>query len=108
MAELVWRQALDEFILELKKENSKEIYSLILYGSRARGDAEESSDIDLLLVLNNSVEISKYEHLVDKIASEVSLKYDLVISLIYLHRNRFEKRSEPLLINIRKEGKKVA
>ena len=39
-----WQKALDEFVCQLRRQ----------YGSRARGDAEEESDIDTVVLLNPS------------------------------------------------------
>lgn len=43
---------LEEFVLSCKKKFSKNLVSVILFGSYARGTAHEHSDIDLLVVLN--------------------------------------------------------
>lgn len=108
MANLSWQEALDEFIQAVRKSYQQEIDSIFLFGSQARGEAQEGSDIDLLLVINDSVEIAELERKIDAIASEISLKFNVVISLVHMQKSRFEQRTEPLLINIRKEGKKIA
>ncbi|MBD3255358.1 MAG: hypothetical protein GF383_09710, partial [Candidatus Lokiarchaeota archaeon] len=41
------------FLADLKQELGKEIISLILYGSIARGTLNKESDIDLLLIVSN-------------------------------------------------------
>lgn len=51
------------------------LLGLMLYGSRARGDAYQSSDTDLLLVLDGSIRIERelYRYWDDKLPSSVSL-----------------------------------
>ncbi|WP_456367169.1 nucleotidyltransferase domain-containing protein, partial [Thermococcus sp.] len=43
-------QALDEFLRVLRKRFGDSIEEVILFGSYARGDYDEESDIDLLII----------------------------------------------------------
>ena len=69
-------------LIELKKEISKK-YKLLwmkLIGSKARGDSDEESDIDIVIVLENvdwDIERDIYEK-----CFYLGLKYDIVISPI--------------------------
>jgi len=45
------KRILDEFKRKIEKLYGERLKSIILYGSWARGDATEDSDIDILLVL---------------------------------------------------------
>ena len=77
---------------------------LILFGSQARGDADEGSDVDVLVVLHGSVrpeeEIRRTGHLV----AELSLANDLVISCSFISSQRFMTEKSPFLLNVRREG----
>ncbi len=44
------KKTLDEFILELKRRYGDRIYEVIVFGSYARGDASDESDIDVLII----------------------------------------------------------
>jgi len=78
--------------------------SIVLFGSHARGDEEPGSDIDLLIVLEGDVSpITEIERTGALVAS-LSLHYDVVISCIFMDKDRFLHRNGPLLRNIRREG----
>ena len=42
-------EALEEFIKKVREKHGDKIDRIILYGSYARGEAEEESDIDVLI-----------------------------------------------------------
>ena len=50
------RAALAEFLARLETEQGKDIVRVILFGSHARGDADEESDVDLLVVAQGDIE----------------------------------------------------
>ena len=78
--------------------------NLVLFGSRARGDAEPDSDIDVLVVLRGVVNTGEEIARTGGIVSELSLTHDVVISCVFMDRERYEQKNGPLLRNIRKEG----
>lgn len=48
--EQVW---LDEYREALQRKHADAVLRLVLYGSKARGDAHDESDIDLLLIVRD-------------------------------------------------------
>ena len=81
---------------------SKYIEQIILYGSVARGEDNENSDIDILIITDN------YEKIEDLIAEEVLntiIKEDEYVSTNIMTKQRYEKtKNFSFLENIRKEG----
>jgi len=75
-----------------------------LFGSYARGEAEPGSDLDLLVVLQGPVNPGEEIARSSRLASELSLRYNLVVSLVFMDETRFRTRAGPLLRNIRREG----
>ena len=72
------QEAIEEFKELLNKKYPKDIESVKLFGSKARGDFHEESDIDLMVVLKGADENEK-----DKItdaAYDLLLKYEVDIS----------------------------
>ena len=97
-----------DLLAELKK-GLTQIYgdrlkAVILFGSYARGDYDESSDVDVMIVLsdyqNYGAEIDRSGNLV----SRLSLKYDTSISRVIMKEIQWQKSDTPLLRNIRAEG----
>jgi predicted nucleotidyltransferase len=81
-------------------ENAKEI---ILFGSRARGDAQRDSDYDILLLVDKRSRL--LEDKVDGIAYEMLERYGVVVTIFVDEVKAFQKdQSEPLFCNIRQEG----
>lgn len=80
---------------------------LILYGSQARGDAEEGSDIDVLVVLNGEVKPSREIPYVNEVVADLSLRNETVITCVFMDEHSYTTRSGPFLRNIRREGVSV-
>lgn len=45
-----YKKAVDEFVRRVEQDHRNEIESIILFGSVARGEAREDSDIDILII----------------------------------------------------------
>ena len=78
-----------------------------LYGSYARGDYNEESDIDVMILLNmEDSESRKHRGSVCHIASEIDLTYGVCLSPVICTRVLYEKWNEfPGFYNdVRKEG----
>jgi predicted nucleotidyltransferase len=95
---------LKELQSELRKIYGQRLQHLILYGSYARGDATEDSDIDVIAVVkgieNPMIELEK----LSGVLSRISLKHDTLISLHPISLEDFEQRSSPLLLTAKSEG----
>ena len=77
---------------------------MYLYGSRARGDAQTESDIDILTVVRGEFD---YENLLAKTSefvAQLSLDNDVVISRAFVSKERFEQEQSPFLLNVRREA----
>ena len=76
----------------------------MLFGSRARGDAEPDSDIDVLVVLHGSVNSGEEVEPTGGVVSDLCLGNNVVISCVSMDRQRYGTKKGPLLRSIRKEG----
>ena len=82
------KQALDEFVSILKDKYGDRIKKVILFGSYARGEADEESDLDVLVV--GDVDFNEVIDLTVKIM----LKHGVLISVIVEDEEEFEKKKD--------------
>lgn len=87
-----------------KKYNLKEVY---LFGSYARGEAREDSDIDLLYVkFDNSMSLTTKYLLLDELEDSLGKKVDLV-SLQAFVMNKKVPGTDEILENIEQEREEI-
>jgi len=99
---------IDSVLRDLKKRLSaiygERLEKMIIYGSWARNEAKEGSDIDIAIVLKGKVVPGKeIDRIIDTI-NELNLEHGVLISVYPVSVEWFEKINSPLLLNIRKEG----
>ncbi len=80
------------------------LVQVILFGSHARGDAEPGSDIDLLVVLEGQVSPCDEIERSSEVLEELCLRYDCVISCVFMGEQHFRQRQGPLLRSVRRDG----
>jgi len=96
-------------ILRQLREGLAEMYGdrlrgLVLFGSWARGDADEESDIDVLVVLDEIEDGARESDRIMDVVYPLCLDNDELIGVIPMSESDFRERRSPLLMNIRKEG----
>ncbi|WP_456475418.1 nucleotidyltransferase family protein [Candidatus Pyrohabitans sp.] len=99
MTEDVRKKALQEFIWRIKKKYKVE--KIIVFGSYARGEAREESDIDVLVVGD-----VKLEELIDE-SVPILLKYGVFISPHDITPERFEylkREGTSFIKSVEREG----
>ncbi|MCF6149856.1 MAG: nucleotidyltransferase domain-containing protein [Candidatus Kuenenia sp.] len=96
------RFGLRDIIVELTK-NFPTIKKAILYGSKARGNFLENSDIDLLLITEGNISMQLKYQIFD-IVYKHELLNDIVVSVILVSEADFENKLNTLFMKIRKEG----
>jgi predicted nucleotidyltransferase len=94
---------LDLFLQEMRRRLGAHLRQVILFGSRARGDAAPDSDYDCLAVLD---EVSPaLTDIIDDIAGEILYQYDAVFSVFPISEEKHRRqRYVPFLMNVRREG----
>ncbi len=92
---------LDRGIAELYGERYR---GLVLFGSYARGEADEGSDVDLLVLLEGEVNGWREYLRVEPITWPMSLESGYVLSLMPVNVEDYRNAWKPFLMNARKEG----
>ena len=85
------REALESLVKRLHAEYNGHIESVMLFGSKARGDFGPDSDIDVAVVLDNDDPHLRSD--VRGTAADVSLEYDVLISVRAIGRSHWERIS---------------
>ena len=101
------QRILSEYRERLYKLLGDDLDSVILFGSQARGDAEERSDIDVLCVMRGPINYSELITRTSEATAEISLKYDVVLSRSFTSLENYKSRQSPFLMNVRREGMPV-
>ena len=77
---------------------------LYLYGSYARGEQDDESDVDVLIILDHldhyAVEIERTSHLI----AELSLHYGVSISRVFVSQCDWSERQTPFLSSAKLEA----
>ena len=99
------RAALESYLSQLVATYGDKVWSVTLYGSQARDEADSDSDIDLLIVIYQDLPALR-QALVD-LAWQVQFEHDVVISDIICNLNQFQQLQAgrfPYYQNIEQEG----
>lgn len=102
---------LERAVTESKRLIGADLDSVILYGSYARGDYDDESDIDIMLKINcEPAELEAYEDDIARICSMLSLEYDVTVSIHTVSLSVFERFKDalPFYKSIEEEGVRVA
>lgn len=79
--------AITAYVAQLRSQFSDRILSVTLFGSKARGDADAESDVDLLVLVDT--EDHKLCSELWRIASDVSLEHGVVLSARVFAQSRW-------------------
>jgi predicted nucleotidyltransferase len=94
-----------EFVRRLAERIDSGRFQVTLFGSRARGDADEESDLDLLVRLNENDSEGVVKAVVSHIACDLTLEHGILVAAFVADEkfvNQHEKFS--FLETVEKEG----
>ena len=79
------------------------IRQVILYGSCARGEQTEHSDVDVLVIVDDSLKPFEVRDALGDLIVDILLEEDKLLSVMVLTEKEFE-REIPVRVNVEKEG----
>ena len=84
-----------------------DFHSVVLYGSYARGDYDDESDVDIMIMVNkNREELAGFRSLVNNYCADLDLQYNVVLSSKLQSRAFFDewKTEMPFYKNVERDG----
>jgi len=97
--------AIRAFLSSLQQHLAGQLVQTILFGSKARGDSDEWSDIDILITVEEESWALRTQ--VSTLAADVSLEYGVLIGPRVIGQERWERMKQAgfgLYKNIKAEG----
>ncbi len=95
----------EEFVEQIKELYKDRLDKVILFGSYARGEERDDSDVDYLVVLNDaSIKTLTEISFMSELTSALGLKYGKWISAIPLIKDKLVSISNVFGENVRQEG----
>ncbi|MBR4707379.1 MAG: nucleotidyltransferase domain-containing protein [Pseudobutyrivibrio sp.] len=94
-------------IRDIPKALKDDCREIILYGSCARGDFTNDSDVDVAILTDSDREtVKKYDSMIDDIATSIGIDTMAIVNFVCLPKKEFEEKNSwyPYFMNIKKEG----
>ncbi len=105
------RAGLTTFVERLRQRYGDDLLRVVLFGSKARGDFDSESDLDLLVVVRmTDGRYRQYWSEIADIAWQIELAYGIVTSLIVKDQTDYARMREHRLLlvrNIERDGIEV-
>lgn len=95
---------------EIRQLLGDKLKALILYGSYARNEQDPESDIDIMILVDDSEDgLRDFRYSIADVMGELTIKYGKLISLAEVTYNRFVDFLEvlPFYKNINEEGVEI-
>lgn len=102
------RDVVAELRQGLQSLYGKRFRDLLLYGSYARGEADEGSDVDLLLLLEGPVETVKEIWRMETVTWPLTLASDLLLSVMPVSFEAYQRGETSFLRTVRREAVEAA
>ncbi len=95
---------LDEILLRyragLQQALGQQLSRVVLYGSQARGEAWEGSDIDVLVVMRDAFDPVEVCRRTSALAAQIGLDYEVLISTAFKTEAELARRNSPYLATV--------
>jgi len=99
-----FRDLRTELKLGLNGIHGSRLKGLYLYGSYARREEEEESDVDILIVLDQFDIYAREVDRTGELGSDLSLKNGITVSQVFIRESDWLNGDTPFLSNVREEA----
>lgn len=95
---------MDELKMGLEAVYGERLKGVYLYGSYARDEADEESDVDVLVVLDDFERYGAEVNRTSELGASLSLQYGVSVSKVFLRERDWLSGQTPFLANVREEA----
>jgi predicted nucleotidyltransferase len=88
-------------LIKMYGENIKKV---ILYGSYVRGEPTKDSDIDILVLVDRSLNPFEVRESLSNLLFDILLEEGELVSVIAVPERLFENYNSPFMLNVKREG----
>jgi predicted nucleotidyltransferase len=94
-----------EFARRLAEKCDPRLFQVTIFGSRARGEADEESDLDLFVALKGDDPRGEIKEAARRIACDLTLEHGLLVSVFVADREFLERHKDfAFLKTVEEEG----
>ncbi len=98
------KRLVDQVKAYLHERYGEGIKRVILYGSHARDEATQDSDVDVLVLTDPSLKPSDVRESLSNLLFDMLMDEDELVSVIVIPEDFFEDHNLPFMLNVREEG----
>ena len=98
------KQLVNQIKKYLMKIYGEKIKQVILYGSHVRSEATKDSDIDVLVVVDDSLNPFEVRRSLSDFLYNLLLEEKELVSVIAVPEHFFENYNSPFILNVKGEG----
>jgi predicted nucleotidyltransferase len=92
-----------EYRGQLKAILGDDLDMIVLFGSQARGESVEGSDIDVLCIMKTPFQYGDLINRTSQATAKISLEHDVVISRTFVTSDTYSSSRSPFMMNVHKE-----
>lgn len=98
------KSLINQIKAHLVKMYGGKIKRVILYGSFVRGEATRDSDIDILVLVDESLDPFEVRDSLSDLLFDILLNEEELVSVIAVPEHLFDNYNSPFMLNVKKEG----
>ena len=105
MVHLHLTEILSQLRAYLEQEYGERLVQVLLFGSQARGDAEPDSDIDVMVILRDTVDSCTEINHISSFLTVLCLDYAVLVSCVFASEAQFQSKKDSYFFrNVHQQG----